>query len=169
MSTVSLLLPDPPRPLGAYVPAVRAGNLLFISGMLPVRDGLPVYTGVIGRELDIAAAQDAVRIAVLNGLSAAKAELGSLDRIRQVVRVAVYQRTTPDFGDHAKVADAASDLLRDVFGPAAGHARMVFGIRSLPAGMPVEVELIFEVALPEIPRHHLRSRRGSGNHLHPKH
>jgi enamine deaminase RidA (YjgF/YER057c/UK114 family) len=145
LAELGIDLPEPPRPLGAYAPAVRTGNLLFLSGMLPIRDGKPVYTGTIGTELDIADAEDAVRAALLNGLSAARASLGSLDRIRQVVRLAVYMRTTPAFHYHAVVADAASDLLRRVFEGAAGHTRMVFGVASLPGSMPVELELIFEV------------------------
>jgi enamine deaminase RidA (YjgF/YER057c/UK114 family) len=141
-------LPDPPKPLGAYLPAVLAGDLLFLSGMLPIDKGAPAIVGTIGLDLTVEEAQRAVRIAVLNGLAAARANLGSLDRVREVVRLSVYQRTTPDFTLHALVADAASELLREVFGEAAGHARMVFGVYSLPAGMPVELELVFRVAPP---------------------
>lgn len=142
---LGLELPAAPRPLGAYLPAVRSGNLLFLSGMLPVRGGSPAYTGTIGRDLDVSEAQEAVRLAVLNGLSAAREHLKSLDAIHQVVRVAVYQRATEEFTEHASVADAASLLLQSIFGAAAGHVRFVFGVSSLPRGMPVEVELIFEV------------------------
>ncbi len=143
---LDVALPPPPRPLGSYTPVVRTGNLVFLSGMLPVRNGSPACTGTIGVELDIAAGQDAVCLAVLNGLSAARAYLGELTAIRKIVRVAVYLRTTPEFAHHAKVADAASELLLALFGPAGVHARMVFGVVSLPSGMPVEVELILEVA-----------------------
>jgi enamine deaminase RidA (YjgF/YER057c/UK114 family) len=146
LAELGIELPEPPRPLGAYTPAVQAGHLLFLSGMLPLRHGSPAYTGIIGLELDVAMAQDAVRLAVLNGLSAARAHLGTLDAIRRVVRVAVYQRAIPEFVEHAKVADAASELLHRLFGPAEAHTRMVFGLSSLPASMPVEVELVCEVA-----------------------
>jgi enamine deaminase RidA (YjgF/YER057c/UK114 family) len=131
---------------------VQAGNLLFLSGMLPLGEGASAVTGTIGRELDVAAAQDAVRLAVLNGLSIARAHLGRLGAIRRVVRLAVYERTTAEFTEHAKVADAGSELLHRALGPAAEHTRMVFGVVSLPGGMPVEVELVFEVDKTTSPR-----------------
>ena len=140
-----IALPAPPQPLGAYVAAARAGDLLFLSGMLPLEDGRPKYTGVIGHTLHLEDAREAARIAALNGLAAARAALGSLEHIRQVARLAVYLRTSPTFTAHATVADAASAVLHSVLGPAAAHTRLVFGVASLPAGMPVELELILEV------------------------
>jgi enamine deaminase RidA (YjgF/YER057c/UK114 family) len=142
---LNIELPEPPKPLGAYLPAVLAGDLLYLSGMLPVENGVPAVVGTIGGDLTLEDARRAVRFAVLNGLAVARATLGGLDRIRKVVRLSVYQRTTPDFTQHARVADAASELLRDVLGPAAGHARIVFGVVSLPGGMPVELEFVFQV------------------------
>lgn len=138
-----LTLPPPPQPLGAYVPAVRAGDLLFLSGMLPLRDGRPVYTGTIGLDLDLATARSAAILALLNGLSAAEAALGGLEHVRRAVRLVVFQRTTPSFAAHAAVADAASEALAGLF-EEPGHARMVFGVHSLPANMPIELELILE-------------------------
>lgn len=153
LEELGLELPHPPTPLGAYVRAVRTGDLLFLSGMLPVRDGVPLYRGVIGSTLSLAEGQQAARAAILNALSAICAELGSLGQVRQIVRMSVYQRTTPEFNSHAQVADAASELLRDIFGQASAHARLVFGVVSLPGGMPIEIELVIEaLPLPVIAR-----------------
>jgi enamine deaminase RidA (YjgF/YER057c/UK114 family) len=147
LASLGYELPQAPRPLGAYAPATQAGGLLFLSGMLPLRSGAPAYVGTIGAELGIGDAQNAVRLAVLNGLSAARAHLGSLDSIRRVVRLTVHQRATAEFTEHANVADAASELLHLLFEPAAPHTRVVLGVSSLPASMPVEVELVFELEM----------------------
>jgi len=139
------VLPKAPRPLGAYVEAVQSGNLLFLSGTLPVKDGKLQYVGRLGKELDADAGRDALRTATLNALSAAKEHLGSLDRVRKVVRVGVYLATSGDFFNQPIVADAASELLRDVFGEGKTSVRSVVGVASLPLGMPVMLEVTFEV------------------------
>jgi enamine deaminase RidA (YjgF/YER057c/UK114 family) len=124
---------------------VQTGNLLYLSGMLPNVGRELKYLGRIGAELDITQACEATRLAALNVLSAAKKHLGSLDRVTRVVKLAVYLATTSDFTAHPNVADAASELLRDVFGPDNLPVRMVYGVATLPLGMPVEVEVILEV------------------------
>jgi enamine deaminase RidA (YjgF/YER057c/UK114 family) len=139
------VLPNAPHPLGAYVEAVQAGSLLFLSGMLPIKDGKPQYIGRLGKELDAEAGRDALRTATLNALSAAKQHLGSLDRVGKVVRVGVYLATYGDFYDQPIVADAASELLRDVFREGKTSVRSVFGVASLPLGLPVMLEVTFEV------------------------
>ena len=143
--TGGITLPEPPKPLGRYVPAVRSGNLLFVSGMLPLINGQPQHIGRIGRDLTVDQGRAAARTATLNGISAAAALAGGPARLRRVVRLAVYQRTTEDFEQHAAVADGASELIHDLFKSEPGHARLVFGVSTLPGGMPVELELIFEV------------------------
>jgi len=139
-------LPAPPQPLGAYVGAVQAGNLLFLSGTLPLEGGVPQYIGRIGAELSVEDARNAARLAALNALALAKQHLGSLDRVTRVVRLTVTQATTLEFRDHAKVADGASELLASVFGPDKTSTRMVAGVTSLPVGSPVVVELILAVS-----------------------
>ena len=142
---LGIVLPNAPHPLGSYVEAVQARNLLFLSGMLPIKDGKPQYTGRLGKELDADAGRDALRTATLNALSAAKEHLGSLDRVSKVVRVGVYLATSGDFYNQPIVADAASELLRNVFGENKMSVRSVLGVASLPLGLPVMLEVTFEV------------------------
>ena len=125
--------------------SVQSGSLLFLSGMLPIKDGEPQYVGRLGKELDADAGRDALRTATLNALSAAKEHTGSLDRVSKVVRVGVYLATSGDFYNQPTVADAASELLRDAFGEDKMSVRSVFGVASLPLGLPVMLEVTFEV------------------------
>jgi enamine deaminase RidA (YjgF/YER057c/UK114 family) len=139
-------LPAPPTPFGSYVETLQTGNLLFLSGMLPVIDHKPKYVGRLGKELDADAGRDAAYTAALGVLAAAKKHLGSLDRVTRVVRLGVFMATYGDFFDQPRVADAASDLLRDVFGVEKLSVRLVMGVASLPLGMPIVLDVIFEVA-----------------------
>lgn len=143
---LGIQLPSPPTPFGSYVETVQTGNLLFFSGMLPVVDHTPKYVGRLGEELDMEAGRDAAYTAALSVLAAAKQHLGSLDRVTRVVRLGVFIATGVGFYDQPRVADAASDLFRDVFGTEKSAVRLVIGVASLPLGMPVELEVIFEVA-----------------------
>jgi enamine deaminase RidA (YjgF/YER057c/UK114 family) len=145
LQDLGVVLPNAPHPLGAYVEAVQSGSLLFLSGMLPVKDGKLQYVGRLGKELDTDAGRDALRTAALNALSAAKEHLGSLDRVSKVVRVGVYLATSEDFYNQPIVADAASELLRDVFGEEKMSVRSVLGVTALPLGAPVMLEVTFEV------------------------
>jgi enamine deaminase RidA (YjgF/YER057c/UK114 family) len=145
---IGLGLELPPRatPFGAYVEAVQTGNLLFLSGTLPVLGHEAKYRGRVGAELDAEQGRAATRLAALNALAIAKEHLGSLNRITRVVRLGVMLATSGDFFDQPKVADAATELFRDVFGADKNSVRLVYGVASLPLGMPVELEVIFEVA-----------------------
>jgi enamine deaminase RidA (YjgF/YER057c/UK114 family) len=113
LQDLGIVLPDAPHPLGAYVEVVQSGSLLFLSGMLPIKDGKPQYVGRLGKELGESAGRDALRTATLNALSAAKAHLRSLDRVTRVVSVKVYLATHGDFYKQPIVADAASEILRE--------------------------------------------------------
>jgi enamine deaminase RidA (YjgF/YER057c/UK114 family) len=146
LQELDIQLPAPPTPFGSYVETLQTGNLLFLSGMLPVVDHKPKYVGRLGKELDADAGRDAAYTAALNALAAAKEHLGSLDRVTRVVRLGVFIATSGDFFDQPRVADGASDLLRDVFGGDKLAVRSVMGVASLPLGMPIELEVIFEVA-----------------------
>jgi enamine deaminase RidA (YjgF/YER057c/UK114 family) len=139
-------LPPAPPPFGSYVPAVQTGNLLFLTGMLPTVGHEPKFLGRAGKDLNAEQVRSAAFAAALNVLAVARQHLGSLDRISRVVRLGVYIATIGDFSGHVTVADAASDLLRDIFGEDKMSARLVFGVESLPLGVPVELEVIFEVS-----------------------
>jgi enamine deaminase RidA (YjgF/YER057c/UK114 family) len=145
LAKLGIHLPDAPTPFGAYVPAVQTGNLLFLSGMLATSGHAATVVGVVGKDLDVKAGREAAFTAALNVLALTRKQLGSLDRVSRVVRLGVYVAATPEFTEHPKVADAASELLRDVFGEQTVSSRLVFGVASLPLGSPVELEVIFEV------------------------
>jgi len=142
----SIKLPIPPEPFGTYVEAVQTGNLLFLSGMLPTEGHGAKFIGRIGAELDVEAGRAAARLAALNGLAVAKQHLGTLDKVKRIVRLGVAVATSGDIREQPKVADAASQLLQDVFGKDKNPCRLVYGVASLPLGTPVELEMIFEVA-----------------------
>ena len=146
LAQLAIQLPSAPTPFGTYVETLRTGNLLFLSGMLPVVDHKPKFVGCIGKELTLEQVRDAAYTAALSALAAAKQHLGSLDRVSRTVRLGVFVATTGDFFDQPKVADGASDLFRDVFGNEKTPVRTVIGVASLPLGMPVELEVIFEIA-----------------------
>jgi enamine deaminase RidA (YjgF/YER057c/UK114 family) len=141
---LGIRLPHAPKPFGAYVEAVQTGDLLFLSGMLPIENQKPKFVGRIGKELDGAAGREAAHIAALNALAITRAYLGSLDKVTRVVRLGIYIATSGDFFDQPNVADGASELFKEVFGADKMSARLVMGVASLPMGMPIELEVILE-------------------------
>jgi enamine deaminase RidA (YjgF/YER057c/UK114 family) len=145
LAAAGIELPSAVTPLGPYVEALQTGNLLFLSGILPRVGQELKYVGRIGKELTVKQGCDAAYAAVLNVLAVARQSLGSLNRISRVVKLGVYIAIAGDPPDLVKIADAASDLLRDVFGEDKLSVRLVFGMASLPLGVPVELEVIFEV------------------------
>lgn len=145
MADIGIELPAPPTPLGAYVEAVQTGNLLFLSGTLPLLNGQPQYRGRLGAELDAEEAWSATRLAALNALAVAKDHLGSLSRVSRVVRLGVMLATFDDSLDLPSVADAASELFLEIFGADKMSVRLVFGVASLPLGVPVVLDIILEV------------------------
>jgi enamine deaminase RidA (YjgF/YER057c/UK114 family) len=142
---LGLTLPAPPEPFGIYVEAVQTGKLLFLTGMVPTEGRTAVFIGRVGAELDIDQGRQAARLAAMNALAVVRAHLGTLDKVTRIVRLGVAVATSGDVRDHAKVADGASELLRDVFGSDKNPCRLVYGAASLPLGTPVLLELIFEV------------------------
>lgn len=145
LAELGIKLPAPPTPLGAYVESSDTGNLLFLSGMLPVADGKLAVSGRLGADLTVKQGQEAARIAALNVLAAAKAHLGTLDRLKKLVKLTVLMVTTEQFAHHAAVADGASNLFVQIFGREAGHVRLVYGVQSMPIGAPLIVDAIFEI------------------------
>jgi enamine deaminase RidA (YjgF/YER057c/UK114 family) len=146
LKELGITLPAPPEPFGVYAEAVQTGKLLFLTGMLPTEGRAAKFIGRVGAELDVEAGRQAAHLAALNGLAVAREYLGSLNKVKRVVRLGVSVVTAGDFREQPKVADGASQLLQDVFGKEKNPSRMVYGVASLPLGTPVELELIFEVA-----------------------
>jgi enamine deaminase RidA (YjgF/YER057c/UK114 family) len=143
---LGIVLPLPPTPLGAYVESSDVGDLLFLSGILPVVNRTLAVAGRLGDTLSVEDGRKAARIAALNALAAAKQHLGDLERLKKLVKLAVLIATTEQFAEHASVADGASDLFVEIFGSEAGHVRLVYGVQSLPIGAPLVVDTIFEIA-----------------------
>lgn len=142
-------LPHPTKPSASYVPVARTGSLLFISGQVPTMDGKDRYVGKIGREFGVEEGQKAARLCGLNILAQLRSALdGDLSRVVSCVRLGGFVNAVPEFGDHPKVINGASDLMIEIFGEAGRHARAAVGCSSLPRGVAVEVEAVFEIREP---------------------
>jgi enamine deaminase RidA (YjgF/YER057c/UK114 family) len=142
---LKIILPSPPSPVGAYKATIRHGGLLFISGQMPIEDGRMVFTGKLGRDLTDAQGYQAARMSALNVLAQIRAAIGSLDRVERIIRVDGYINSTPEWTNHGAVLNGASELLAEVFGERAGHARTAFGQSSLPLDAAVELAVIVAV------------------------
>jgi len=138
-------LPDLPKPLGSYLPFARTGNLVFISGMLPLEDGKLLYSGRVGERVSLDEAVKAARRSAINAIAVLRAAVGRLDAVKRCVKVTGFVASAQDFTDQPKVLNGASDLLFQVFGESGLHARAAVGVHILPMNAPVEVEFIFEV------------------------
>lgn len=146
LEQLGLNLPEAPKPVAAYVPCVRTGNLVFVSGQLPFAGKTLLATGPVPTQIPIDQAQQAAVQCVLNGLAVAKQELdGDLSRIRRVVRIGVFVQSADGFTDQPLVANGASELLQNLFGDAGKHARAAVGVNALPLNASVEIEFLFEV------------------------
>ena len=146
LKELGITLQDPPKPLGNYIPGVRVGNLLFLSGHGPIRrEGQPTPRGKVGRDLTLEEGYKAAREVGVNLLGSARALLGSLDRVKRIVKVLGMVNCADDFGDQPKVINGFSDLMVEVFGENGRHARSAVGMAALPGGIPVEIEMILEV------------------------
>jgi len=145
LAALGLTLPEPAKPVAAYIPTRRSGTLLYVSGQIPSREGKLIATGSVPSQVDMETARSCALQCVLNGLAATKAALGSLAKVRQVVRVGVFVCSDPGFTQQPQVANAASELLVKVLGDRGQHARAAVGSVALPLGAPVEIEFLFEV------------------------
>jgi enamine deaminase RidA (YjgF/YER057c/UK114 family) len=144
LSELGISLPKVARPVAAYTNVVESGNLIFISGQIPIHDGKVVFTGKVGSDVELAEAQKAARLCAINALAAIKAQLGSLEQVRRIVRVEVFVNSATGFTGQSQVANGASLLLQQVFGDAGKHTRMAVGVAELPLGAVVEVAMIVE-------------------------
>jgi enamine deaminase RidA (YjgF/YER057c/UK114 family) len=141
----NIVLPAPMKPAGNFVTVVRCGTMLYTAGHGPVRDGTVPATGKVGEELSVEEGYKVARSVGLNVLASVKAEIGSLDRVKRVVKVLGMVNAPSQFADHPKVLNGFSDLMGEIFGDGGKHARSAVGMGSLPNGMPVEIEAIFEL------------------------
>jgi len=145
LDQLGIALPAPPMPLGHYVETTAVGDLLFVSGVLPIVDGKLAMTGRVGETISIKDGRKAAHLASLNLLAAAAEHVGTLDRLKKLVKLTVLVSTSEDFVDHASIADGASNLFAQIFSKNTGHVRLVYGVKSLPKGAPVIVDAIFQM------------------------
>ena len=144
LNELSINLPTPPSPAGSYIPVVTTGNLAFVSGQIPMKDGNVIFQGKVPENQSVDSARDAAKICIINGLAQLKADLGSLDRIVKFVRISGFVNSNSDFIEQPKVINAASDLLVEIFGDMAKHSRIAVGVASLPLNSTVEIDMIVE-------------------------
>jgi len=146
LTDLNITLPEPTKPVASYIPTRRTGNLVYISGQIPIAKGTLLAKGLVPTQVDQATATKCAHQCTLNALAALKKELGSLDKVTKVVKVGIFVASTPDFGAQPTIANGCSDLLVEIFGQTIGqHARAAIGVASLPLNVPVEIEFIFEV------------------------
>jgi enamine deaminase RidA (YjgF/YER057c/UK114 family) len=145
LAELGLTVPEVPKPVAAYIPALRSGDLVLTSGQLPMRDGKLLVTGKVGGEVSVEEAVECAQQCALNALAAVRAEVGDLAAIKRIVKVVAFVASTPDFTGQPVVANGASELFGEVFGDRGRHARSAVGVPVLPLDAPVEIEIIVEV------------------------
>ena len=146
LKELGIELPTPPNPAGSYIPVVTTGNLAFISGQIPMKEGKVVFEGKVPDKQSLDSARDAAKICIINGLAQLKSNLGSLDRITKFVRISGFVNSSPEFTEQPKVINAATDLLVEVFGDMAKHSRIAVGVASLPLNSTVEIDMVVEIS-----------------------
>ena len=145
LESIGVKLPNPPTPAGSYVPAIRTGNLLFISGQIPMEDGKVIFTGKVSDD-NLETAQKSARMCAINILAQIKRETGNLDKVSRIVRLSGFVNSTPEFTAHPKVINPASDLMFEIFGEKGKHSRIAVGVASLPLGSMTEIDAIVEIS-----------------------
>lgn len=146
LKALNLELPMAPKPVANYVPVVRVNDFLFLSGVLPSRDGQLILVGKLGQNITIEQGMEAAKVAALNALAIVRSEVGSLDKVKRIVKMVGHIASAPGFTDQPQVLNGASDLFVQIFGEAGRHARVAVGAAELPRQAPVEIELIVQVA-----------------------
>ncbi|MDE1861493.1 MAG: RidA family protein [Thaumarchaeota archaeon] len=148
IASLNLSLPSPPKPAGSYIPVVQTGNLVFVSGQIPVRDNKVEFQGKVPTDVSVERAQEAAKLCVINILAQLKSEIKSLDKISRIICLSGFVNSAPDFADHPKIINSASDLLYEIFGEIGRHSRISVGVSSLPLNSTVEIDLVVEVSRP---------------------
>jgi len=144
IKSIGIKLPIPPNPAGSYIPVVKSGNLLYVSGQIPMEDGKVVFTGKVS-DTNIETAQKSARICAINILAQLKKELGDLEKISRIVRLSGFVNSGPEFTQQPKVINAASDLFYEIFGECGKHSRIAVGVSSLPLNSMTEIDAIVEI------------------------
>ena len=144
LKELAIEITTPPSPAGSYIPVVTTGNLAFVSGQIPMKDGKVVFEGKVPNVQSLDSAREAAKICIINALAQLKANLGSLDKITKFVRISGFVNSSPNFTEQPKVINAASDLLVEIFGDIAKHSRIAVGVTSLPLNSTVEIDMIVE-------------------------
>jgi enamine deaminase RidA (YjgF/YER057c/UK114 family) len=144
LKELGIEIPTPPSPAGSYIPVVNTGNLAFVSGQIPIREGKVVFQGKVPENQSVDSARDAAKICIINGLAQLKVNLGSLDKITKFVRISGFVNSNPNFAEQPKIINAASDLLVEIFGDMAKHSRIAVGVASLPLNSTVEIDMVVE-------------------------
>jgi enamine deaminase RidA (YjgF/YER057c/UK114 family) len=145
LQSLGIELPAAPKPLGAYVPFVKTGNLVYLSGMLPLKNGKLTMTGRVGESVTLEEAAEAAKTAAINALAVLKLAIGSLDKVKRCVRIEGFVASAQDFTDQPKVLNGVSNFIFEVLGEAGLHTRTAIGVNILPLNSPIEISLIFEV------------------------
>ncbi len=146
LKELGIELPEAPSPLGSYIPVIRTGNLVFLSGILPLVEGKLLRQGRVGEDITIDDAREDAKKVVMNALAVLRSHIGSLNTVKRCIKITGYIASSPDFTEQPKVLNAASDLLHEIFGEAGRHARAAVGVTVLPLNASVEIEFIFEVS-----------------------
>jgi len=144
LKDLNIQIPTPPSPAGSYIPVVTTGNLAFVSGQIPMKEGKIIFEGKVPETQSIDSAREAAKICIINGLAQLKAKLGSLDKITKFVRISGFVNSSSNFTEQPKVINGASDLLVEIFGEMAKHSRIAVGVTSLPLNSTVEIDMIVE-------------------------
>jgi len=145
ISQLGFTLPIAPKPLASYIPAVKAGNLVFTAGQLPIKDGSLAFKGKLGKELNEDDGKKAAQLCALNCLSVIRNEIESLDKIDRVIKLTVFVNSADGFINHPQVANGASDLIKEIFGENGKHVRSAVGVAELPLNAPVEIDMIVKI------------------------
>ena len=143
IKSLKITLPNPPTPAGSYIPAVKTGNLLFISGQIPMEEGKVLFTGKVS-DNNLETAQKSAKMCAINLLAQMKRELGDLDKVTRIVRLSGFVNSDPEFYQHPKVINAASDLFFEIFGDKGKHSRIAMGVACLPLNSMTEIDAVIE-------------------------
>ena len=142
----NIILPSPPSPAGSYIPVVLTGNLAFVSGQIPIKDGKVAFSGKVPVEQSVENAQEAAKLCIINGLAQLNTHFGTLENIKKIIRISGFVNSTSDFSEQPKIINHASDLLFEIFGDSGKDSRVAVGVSSLPLNSTVEIDMIVEVS-----------------------